>query len=201
MGEVFEIDAPQMAADRADDSLAGSHVVTVRGGNSRRNHRLPIGSLLIVGALAIGAAAIVPVLMKQETTEQETTGSIAAPLNRAAPPQVLQGAWSPATYTASVPLPAAPRAKAAPSTLGALKVDAGERNEANRRLMALGEADRRTLFQVTLSMSREKCTEVTRTFYKGSSKSTWNAVWNVECRGGPSYVVQINSDKPAQRRS
>jgi len=75
------------------------------------------------------------------------------------------------------------------------KAARGDRNEANKRLMALSESDRRTFFFVVLNMSREHCAEVTRTFYQGSAKPSWNAIWNVACRDGPAYVIQVMSDE------
>jgi hypothetical protein len=75
------------------------------------------------------------------------------------------------------------------------KPEPRDRNEANKRLMALSEADRRTFLYVILNMSKEPCAEVTRTFYKGSAKPSWNAIWNVACRGGPSYSILIFSDE------
>ena len=68
-------------------------------------------------------------------------------------------------------------------------------NEANRRLLALNEQDRRDRFYVALNTSGERCPEIIRTFYQGSAKPSWNAIWNVECRGGPSYVIQVMSDE------
>ncbi len=68
-------------------------------------------------------------------------------------------------------------------------------NEANRRLLALSENDRRSLFFVTLNTSGERCPEVVRTFYQGSVKPNWNAIWSVECKGGPSYSILVMSDE------
>jgi hypothetical protein len=76
-----------------------------------------------------------------------------------------------------------------------LKPDRRDPNETNRRLMALSERDRRSMFYVTLNINGERCQEVTRTFYQGSAKPSWNAIWNVECRGGPSYAINIMSDE------
>jgi hypothetical protein len=71
----------------------------------------------------------------------------------------------------------------------------GDRNETNKKLMALSESDCRTFLYVILNTSHESCAEVTRTFYQGSAKPSWNAIWNVSCRGGPSYVIQVMSDE------
>jgi hypothetical protein len=81
------------------------------------------------------------------------------------------------------------------SSDGQMIGERGDRNEANRRLLALSEKDRRNLFAIQLGMSGEACGEVTRTFYKGSAKPSWNAIWNVECKGGPSYSIVIMSDE------
>jgi hypothetical protein len=62
--------------------------------------------------------------------------------------------------------------------------------------MALSEKDRRSLFYISLAMGGERtCTEVTRTFYQGSAKPSWNAIWSVACASGPSYSLMIMSDE------
>jgi hypothetical protein len=43
--------------------------------------------------------------------------------------------------------------------------------------------------------SGEACPEAVRTFYQGSAKPSWNAIWSVECKGGPSYSILIMSDE------
>jgi hypothetical protein len=78
---------------------------------------------------------------------------------------------------------------------GQIAAEPGDRNEANRRLLALSEKDRRVFFAATLSLSGELCLEAVRTFYKGSAKPSWNAIWNVECKGGPSYSILVMSDE------
>jgi hypothetical protein len=52
-------------------------------------------------------------------------------------------------------------------------------NEVNRRLMALSEEDRRSVFRRILALAKERCVEITRTFYQQQAKQ-----WNVRCRGG-----------------
>jgi len=63
-------------------------------------------------------------------------------------------------------------------------------NDANRRLMALSEEDRRSVFRRILTLAKERCVEVTRTYYHQSTKQ-----WSVRCRGGASYVLQVESPK------
>jgi hypothetical protein len=67
-------------------------------------------------------------------------------------------------------------------------------NEANRRLMALSEKDRRNALFVLLNSSGESCKEVVRTFYQGSDKPSGDAIWSVGCRGGPSYAILVRAD-------
>jgi len=72
----------------------------------------------------------------------------------------------------------------------------GDRNIANKKLMSLSEADRRKFFFVILNMSHEQCGgEVTRTFYQGSAKPSWNAIWSIACSSGPSYRILVFSDE------
>jgi hypothetical protein len=73
--------------------------------------------------------------------------------------------------------------------------DPHDRTEANRSLTALSEKDRRRAFQEILALAREQCAEVTRTSYQGLAKERLNAVWKVECSGGLSYVIQIESEE------
>jgi hypothetical protein len=76
------------------------------------------------------------------------------------------------------------------------KPDPHDPNEANRRLMALSEKDRRSFFYVILNTSGEQCfDDVTRTFYQGSAKPSWNALWSVQCGGGLSYLILVMSDE------
>jgi hypothetical protein len=63
-------------------------------------------------------------------------------------------------------------------------------DEANRRLMALSEEDRRSAFRRILALAGEQCVEIARTFYHKSTKQ-----WNVKCRGGTSYVLHVESPK------
>lgn len=77
----------------------------------------------------------------------------------------------------------------------------GDRNTANRMLMQMSEDDRRNAFAVVLIKGGERCTEVTRTFYQGSARPSWNAIWNVQCSGGPAYVVQIMSDEAGSTKA
>ena len=63
-------------------------------------------------------------------------------------------------------------------------------NEINRGLMALSEEDRRSVFRRILALAKERCVEITRTFYQQQAKQ-----WNVRCRGGPSYVIEVEAPK------
>ena len=63
-------------------------------------------------------------------------------------------------------------------------------NEINRRLMALSEEDRRSVFRRILALAKERCVEITRTFYQQQAKQ-----WNVWCRGGPTYVIEVEPPK------
>ncbi len=85
--------------------------------------------------------------------------------------------------------------QAKPPDDGKIAFVPADRNEANPRLLALSEKDRRLVFAAQLAMSGETCGEVMRTLYRGSSKQTWNATWNVECKGGPSYSILVMSDE------
>jgi hypothetical protein len=61
-------------------------------------------------------------------------------------------------------------------------------DEANRRLMALSEEDRRSVFLRILALAKEHCVKITRTFYQQPVKQ-----WNVRCSGGPSYVIKVEA--------
>ena len=61
-------------------------------------------------------------------------------------------------------------------------------DKANRRLMSLSEEDRRSVFRSILALAKEHCAKITRTFYQQRAKQ-----WNVRCRGGPSYVLQVEA--------
>ena len=63
-------------------------------------------------------------------------------------------------------------------------------NEINRRLMALSEEDRRSVFRRILALAKERCVQIARTFYQQQAKQ-----WNVRCRGGPSYVIEVEAPK------
>ena len=65
---------------------------------------------------------------------------------------------------------------------------AKDANKVNRRLMALSEEDRRSVFRRILELAKEQCAEITRTVYQKAAKQ-----WNVRCRGGPSYVLQVEA--------
>ena len=58
----------------------------------------------------------------------------------------------------------------------------------NRRLMALSEEDRRSVFLRILALAKEHCVAITHTSYQQPAKQ-----WNVRCRGGPSYVIKVEA--------
>ena len=94
-----------------------------------------------------------------------------------------------------------PASSAPPSPKAAPTVARNDPNEANRRLMALSEKDRRNALFVLLNSSGESCKEVVRTFYQGSDKPSGDAIWSVGCRGGPSYAILVRGMRRAQQRS
>jgi hypothetical protein len=59
-------------------------------------------------------------------------------------------------------------------------------DETNRRLMALSEEDRRSVFGSILALAKEHCAKITRTFYQQRANQ-----WSVRCRGGSSYVIKV----------
>src|SRR5215467_14557426 len=59
-----------------------------------------------------------------------------------------------------------------------------ETNRAHEMLAAMSEIDR----------SGRPCPTVARTFFQGLD-TKGNAIWNVECAGGQSYVVEIKNDR------
>ena len=61
-------------------------------------------------------------------------------------------------------------------------------NDLNQRLMAISEEDRRSVFRRILALAKERCVEITRTFYQQKAKQ-----WNVRCRGGLSYVIEVEA--------
>ena len=63
-------------------------------------------------------------------------------------------------------------------------------NEINRNLMALSEEDRRSVFRRILAVAKERCVEITRTFYQPQAKQ-----WNVRCRGDSTYVIEVEAPK------
>jgi hypothetical protein len=78
---------------------------------------------------------------------------------------------------------------------GRRSAERGDLNIANRRILALTEKDRRNVFAAQLGLSGENCGEVTRTFYRGSAKPSWNAIWNVQCSSGTAYSILVMSDE------
>jgi hypothetical protein len=87
------------------------------------------------------------------------------------------------------------RQKTKSSSDSQVEGERGDPNEANRRLLALNESDRRSTFYITIIMAGQTCSEVVQTFYKGSEKSSSNAIWNIECKNGLSYSILVMSDE------
>src|SRR5262245_54366341 len=67
-------------------------------------------------------------------------------------------------------------------------------NEVHRRLMALSEEGRRSVFRRILALAKERCVEITRAFYQPQAKQ-----WNVRCRGGPTYVIEVAAPEAHER--
>lgn len=72
-------------------------------------------------------------------------------------------------------------------------------NPAHDMISAASETKRQQALAGLLSSSGEKCGAVDRTFYQGSDKSG-NAFWNASCRGGKSFVIQVNNDRQGSTR-
>jgi len=69
-------------------------------------------------------------------------------------------------------------------------------DETNRRLMAVSEKDRRSVFLRILALAKEHCVKITRAFYQQRAKQ-----WNVRCRGGHSYFIKVEPpDGPIELR-
>src|SRR5574337_1661393 len=68
------------------------------------------------------------------------------------------------------------------------------RNPAHEKLAAMSEVDRSELLAVFVEGSGQSCRIVARTFFQGLD-SRGNAIWNVECAGGQSYVVEVKNDR------
>jgi hypothetical protein len=67
-------------------------------------------------------------------------------------------------------------------------------NPAHEKLAAMSEIDRSEVLAIFVEGSGQACRTVARTFFQGFD-SRGNAVWNVECSGGHSYVVEIKNDR------
>lgn len=72
-------------------------------------------------------------------------------------------------------------------------------NPAHDMISAASETKRQQALAGLLSGSGEKCGAVDRTFYQGSDKSG-NAFWNASCRGGKSFLIQVNNDRQGSTR-
>jgi hypothetical protein len=166
----------------------------------KRDNKVAVAIAVVVLAIAVVGAFL---LNRQQegvtagTSEPQAPASLRADRTTFAPAAVKTTAPPPP----EAPSPATPAKKtvtasAKRSASGDVpKGDPRDPNEANRRLLGLSEDDHRAAFYVTLNMSGEGCPKVTRTFYQGSAKPTWNALWSIECEGGPSYQVLVMSDE------
>lgn len=72
-------------------------------------------------------------------------------------------------------------------------------NPAHDMISAASEAKRQQALAGLLSKNGERCSAVDRTFYQGSDKSG-NAFWNASCRGGKSFLIQVNNDSQGSTR-
>lgn len=89
----------------------------------------------------------------------------------------------------SVPAPATPT----PSASGRPTSSRSSGNAAHDRLMALSESARRDMLAMIARSAGERCA-VTRAFFQGQEPRSKAAMWNVQCREGSSYVIQVNAD-------
>ena len=69
-----------------------------------------------------------------------------------------------------------------------------ETNRAHEMLAAMSEIDRSEALAIFVEGSGRPCPTVARTFFQGLD-TRGNAIWNVECAGGQSYVVEIKNDR------
>ena len=72
-------------------------------------------------------------------------------------------------------------------------------NPAQDRLAAMPEVDRSEALAIFVQSSGHPCRTVARTFFQGEDDKG-NVLWNVECSGGVSYVVQIKNDVKGSTR-
>jgi hypothetical protein len=80
-----------------------------------------------------------------------------------------------------------------------LAAPATPRNKAHERLAAMSEIDRSEALAIFVEGSGQPCRTVARTFFQGLD-TKGNAIWNVECAGGQSYVVEIKNDRDGSTR-
>jgi len=66
-------------------------------------------------------------------------------------------------------------------------------NPAHEKLAAMSEVERSEVLAIFVEGSGQPCRTVARTFFQGLD-SIGNAIWNVECERGQSYVVEIKND-------
>lgn len=72
-------------------------------------------------------------------------------------------------------------------------------NPAHQQLIRLTDAERNTMFTRYVQASHEKCDRVTRNFYQGSDNRD-RVYWNVRCRDGHAYVIQLLNDTQGSTR-
>jgi hypothetical protein len=68
-------------------------------------------------------------------------------------------------------------------------------NKANRQILAMPEKDRREFFATVILADARQCGDVTRAFYRGSARPSYNAIWDIGCSSGPNYSILIMSDE------
>lgn len=73
-------------------------------------------------------------------------------------------------------------------------------NPSHDKLAAMSEIDRSEILAIFVEGSGQSCSTVARTFYQGLDTKR-NAIWNVECSGGQSYVVEIKNDRGGSTRA
>lgn len=72
-------------------------------------------------------------------------------------------------------------------------------NPAHEKLAGMSEIDRSEALAIFVESSGQPCRTVARTFFQGFD-AKGNAIWDVECAGGQSYVVQLKNDRDGSTR-
>lgn len=68
-------------------------------------------------------------------------------------------------------------------------------NRANRQILAMSDKDRRGLFETLILSDAKQCGEVTKAFYRGTARPSYNAIWDIGCSSGPNYTILVMSDE------